>query len=157
MIQNQSDRKFCPRCQRNVFPARPPPNMIALFLLEPFYIIYYGLISKDKCPICYNTVLPIDYNYPPFHGTPDSYDPSLLPTGSVVREQATFDKPEGDFIQYTPDSIPSNSNFQNQVSQVSDPHSNQGLNEGITKKFCMFCGVSIKEGAKFCHKCGNPV
>lgn len=145
MVQNQHNRKLCPNCQRNVFATRPPPNIIFLVLFFPIYIIYYGLLPKNKCPICYKSVLPIDYNYPPFHGTPDSYDPSLLPSGSVIREESTFSKPEGNFLAYKP-----NQNISNE-----DPKNQNLPNLEKKQQFCMYCGVEIKIGAKFCHKCGS--
>lgn len=147
MVQNQNDRKLCPRCQRNVFPARPPPNIVGLVLFFPIYIIYYGLLSKDKCPICYSSVLPINYNYPPFHGTPDSYDPSMLPTGGVIREESTYTKPEGNFVAYNPD-LEINPTSQKEINTYE---------VGKKQQFCVYCGVEIKIGAKFCHKCGSPL
>jgi hypothetical protein len=101
------------------------------------------LLPKNKCPICYKSVLPIDYNYPPFHGTPDSYDPSLLPSGSVIREESTFSKPEGNFLAYKPT-----------TNYIKEDSKKTKITKSLKKtaKFCMYCGVEIKIGAKFSHK-----
>jgi len=110
MVQNQYDRRMCYRCQRNVFPVRPKPNFILLALafifVVPFliYLIYYGSLQKSKCPICFSCVGAIDYKHPPFKGTPDSYDPSLVASGKVVRINEETVNPEGDFFEYIPDS-----------------------------------------------------
>ncbi|MBD3350374.1 MAG: zinc-ribbon domain-containing protein [Candidatus Lokiarchaeota archaeon] len=139
MYQNQNDRRMCHRCGRNVFPTRPKPNVILAVILNIIYLIYYGLLPKDRCPICYNKVGPIDYAYPPFRGTPGSYDPSMLPKGKVVRTQEDLVDPEGEFLEYIPE----------------EQNTNTGQPTVVKKNFCQFCGAKLQKEAHFCPKCGH--
>ena len=105
MVQNQHDRKLCAKCQRNVFPVRPKPDMIFIILLfilvipGLIYLIIYGLKPQDRCPICYSQVSDsIDYHHPPFrNGDPNSFDPTLI-GGTVIRSESTILNPEGDYV-----------------------------------------------------------
>ncbi|MBN2156545.1 MAG: hypothetical protein JW776_10925 [Candidatus Lokiarchaeota archaeon] len=143
MVQNQQDRKFCVKCQRNVFPTRDKPEMALLILLFIFvipgliYLIFYGFKPKNRCPICYSVVSDkIDYHYPPFrNGDPDSYDPSLI-GGTVIRTESTIMNPEGDFLKYIPP-----------VEQISPP---------IPREYCKYCGMEFQDPtvAK-CPNCGT--
>ncbi|MHA1341415.1 MAG: zinc-ribbon domain-containing protein [Promethearchaeota archaeon] len=162
-MQNQLDRKFCPRCQRNVFAVRPKINVIAVaiglfifFLPGIIYFIYYGMKKKDRCPICYSKVGPIDYNYPPFRGTPESFDPSLIYVGKVVRTEPTMDDPEGDFVSIIPDNnINISSNLQQQPNINVIPAQTGPSN--IPYQFCQFCGAKINQKVKFCPQCGQKL
>lgn len=146
MVQNQHDRMMCYRCQRNVFPVRPKPNLILLaisfILVVPFliYLIYYGSLRKSKCPICFSEVGNIDYRHPPFKGTPDSYDPSLVGAGKVIRTNEDAFNPEGDFLEYIPD------------NQKSEDKSTI-----VPYNFCKKCGDKIESDGKFCANCGTVV
>jgi len=141
MNQNQLDRKFCNRCQRNVFPKRPKPDYLLLFLslftCFLIFLVYYAFKSKDSCPICYSKVGMINFDYPPFKGTPESYDPNLISTGSVVRTEETIFEPEGDFVTFIP-----------------APHNSGGDTDTLEQKFCKSCGSKIGLEMKFCTRCG---
>jgi len=108
------------------------------------YLIYYGLKRKNCCPICYSKVKPIDYNYPPFKGTPDSYDPSLIYVGKIVRTESTFENPEGDFVAVIPD---------NQESFKQQSNSSYSL----IQNFCKLCGSKLEYNMKFCPFCGSKI
>ena len=146
MVQNQHDRRLCDRCQRNVFPVRPKPNFILLALafifVIPFliYLIYYGSLQKSKCPICFSSVGTIDYKHPPFKGTPDSYDPSLIASGKVVRINEETFSPEGDFLEYIPDSPKS------EYESTPAPYN-----------FCKKCGDKVDTDGKYCANCGTII
>lgn len=148
-IQNQLDRKFCSHCQRNVFGTRPKPDMVILiisfFLVFPFliYMVYYGLHPKDRCPICYSKVGPIDYRYPPFRGTPDSYDPSLIAKGKVIRTNPEVTNPEGNFVEFVPDNKLEKNK---QIREIKN----------IPVKYCSYCGAEVDPNVRFCRVCGQP-
>jgi hypothetical protein len=152
MVQNQADRRMCVHCQRNVFPARQKPNIIAIIicaiLVLPLiiYLIYYASLEQDRCPICYNRVTTIDYNYPPFRGTLESYDPSLINVGGVIRTQESLLDPEGTYIETIPDVIEPIPN--NDLKPEENP---------IQKMFCPQCGTQILTSVKFCTACGHPI
>jgi hypothetical protein len=143
MVQNQHDRKLCTKCQRNVFPVRPKPDMIFIILLFVLvipgliYLIIYGLKPQDRCPICYSQVSnSIDYQFPPFrNGDPNSYDPSLI-GGTVIRSESTIMNPEGDYVDYVPPKKP---------IQLPKP-----------REYCKFCGVEIQDlNTDKCANCGT--
>ena len=146
MVQNQNDRRMCHRCQRNVFSVRPKPNLVLLalsfILVIPFliYLIYYGSLQKSKCPICFSNVGAIDYKFAPFKGTPDSYDPSLVTSGKVVRINEETMNPEGDFLEYIHD------------NQKSDNESTPA-----PYNFCKKCGDKMDDDGKFCPNCGTII
>ena len=148
MVQNQHERRMCYRCQRNVFPVRPKPNFILLvfsfFLGIPFliYIIYYGSLQKSKCPICFSNVGPIDYKHPPFKGTPDSFEPSLIASGKVVRVNEEGFNPEGDFLEF----IPNDQKPVYESKSIPAPYN-----------FCKKCGEKIDVDGNFCANCGTVV
>jgi len=144
MVQNQLNRKFCTKCQRNVFPVRPKPDMAFLILLFVLiipgiiYLIIYGLRPENRCPICYTIVSDtIDYHYPPFrNGDPNSYDPSLIGE-TVIRSEATILNPEGDFVDYIPPELPSQA-----------PPS--------PREYCKFCGAEfVNSNSVKCTNCGT--
>lgn len=145
MVQNQHDRKFCDRCQRNVFPARPKPNFIlilSLFILiipGLIYLIIYGLKPQNRCPICSSVVsYQINYHYPPFRdGDPNSYDPTLI-GGTVIRSETTIMDPEGVFVDFIP------------------PRKNSPLLPPSPREYCNFCGNEFHDvHAEKCPNCGT--
>lgn len=141
MVQNQLERRLCNKCSRNVFPTRPKPNYILLFIsIFSFfipYLIYYAMKPREYCPICYSKVGMINFNYPPFKGTPESYDPNLISSGYVVRSEESVFEPEGEFIVYIPNQTP---------PEEIEPKTDQ--------LFCKSCGNKLNLSAKFCPKCG---
>ena len=143
MVQNQLDRRLCDKCQRNVFPVRDKPNMIALILLFVLvipgiiYLIIYGLQPENRCPICYSVVADtINYHYPPFrNGDPNSYDPTLI-GGTVIRSESTILNPEGDYKEYIPPKQP-----------ILPPK---------PREYCKFCGVELQDpNTDKCSNCGT--
>ena len=145
MVQNQHDRKFCTKCQRNVFPVRPKPDMAFLILLfilvipGLIYLIIYGLKPENKCPICYTTVSnTIDYHYPPFrNGDPNSYDQTLI-GGTVIRSEPTIMNPEGEYLEYIPP-------VEKKVEQIPKP-----------RVYCKFCGSELADNnTEKCLNCGT--
>ena len=143
MVQNQHDRRLCTKCQRNVFPVRPKPDMIFIILLFVLvipgliYLIIYGLKPEDRCRICYSQVSDtINYHYPPFHnGDPNSFDASLI-GGTVIRSESTILNPEGDYVEYMPP---------NKTNQPSRP-----------REYCKFCGVEVQDpNTSKCANCGT--
>jgi hypothetical protein len=145
MVQNQHDRKLCTKCQRNVFPVRPKPNMaflILLFILVVpgiIYLIFYGLKPKIYCPICYSKVSEtIDYHYPPFrNGDPNSFDPKLI-GGTVIRTEPTIMNPEGEFVDYV------------------DPPEKLEKNISTPRTYCKFCGIELQDpNIEKCPNCGT--
>ena len=166
MVQNQADRRLCVHCQRNVFPTRSKPNILAIIISAIFvipliiYLIYYAGQEIDKCPICYQRVRAIDYNYPPFRGTLESYDPSLINVGAVIRTEESFLDPEGSYVQTIPTQYDKNDNLdlntENKKTDDSDENNKNG-NKGFHPRFCMLCGSELPEFGKFCAACGHEL
>lgn len=105
-----------------------------------FYLLFYGFQQKNRCPICFNAIRPIDYNYPPFRGSHDSFDPGLIALGKVLRTEGSNFNPEGDFVEFVETNMES-----------------RGVESQKKTKFCKKCHQEIKFDINFCHMCGDKL
>jgi RNA polymerase subunit RPABC4/transcription elongation factor Spt4 len=47
--------KYCPNCQQNVAPSKDFSWVGFVFGFGLFYLAYYMLLKKERCPMCKTT------------------------------------------------------------------------------------------------------